>query len=162
MNQKVFKQGMAMFVKSFPEKQFDSDVMWEFLQDLEDDDFLSSISKVVMTIKDINRATNLIALIRDFAIPEYETAGEAWSKVLKGISSVGCYGYPQFNDEIIDRAVSCIGWRNICMSENISIERAHFLKIFETLSKRKRMETLIINHDIKNLITKTVNSLEVK
>ena len=153
MDYNIFMRGMALLVKSFPEKDTDMDVMWEFLQDLESDDFMSAVSKIVMTNQEINRATNLIALIRDFAMPEDSSAGEAWSKVLGGISSVGSYGYPKFDDELIDRCVSCIGWRNMCMSENIAIERAHFFKVYETLSRRKRTEVLTVNHDVKKLIT---------
>ena len=160
MDQKIFKQGMAIFVKSFPDKVFDTDVMWEFLQDLEDEDFLEAISKIVMSTKEINRATNLIALIREFAIPEDMTAGESWGQVLKQIQSVGSYNRPSFKDQITSDCVDFIGWRNLCMSENISIERAHFLKMHDTISKRERIESLTTSHDVKNLINNIVERIE--
>ena len=163
MDQKVFKKGLALFVKSFPDKVFDTDVMWEFLQDLEDEDFLMAVSKIVMTTKDINRATNLVALIRETAIPLNETAGEAWGIVLKNIQSVGSYGKPEFKDPCISRAVECIGWKNLCLSENIAIERAHFLKIYENLENRSRQQQLTKSHDVKKLIkdiTKSIGSVK--
>ena len=152
MDKRLFKQGMAMFVKSFPNKTFDSDIMWEFLKDLDGDMFIGAVSKLIMTTQDINSATNLVALIRDFAVPDKSCAGEAWAEVLKAISSVGSYGCPKFTDELIDQAVSCVGWRNMCMSENIAIERAHFLKIYDTIHKRKRVEMLTVSHDVKKMI----------
>lgn len=160
MDHKTFKQGMGLFVKSFPNKIFDSDVMWEFLKDLNDKNFLESISKIVMTVKDINSATNLIALIRDFAIPENTSAGEAWGEVIKQISSIGSYGQPSFKDSLISQVVNCIGWRNLCLSENIAIERAHFLKIYESLLKRKRVDLLTTSHDIKKLVDGIINKIE--
>lgn len=152
MEQKIFKQGMALLVKSFPDKECDYDVMWEFLQDLEDEDFLKAISKIIMTTRDINRATNLIALIREFAIPEDKTAGEAWGEVLSQIHSIGSYGSPIFKDQSITNCVNSIGWRNLCLSENIAIERAHFLKMYEAISKRQRVDSLTISHDIKKMV----------
>ena len=162
MDQITFKKGMAMFVKSFPDKPFDTDVMWEFLQDLEDSDFLEAISKIVMTTQDINRATNLIALIRNFAIPEDLSAGEAWGEVLRQISSIGSYRQPKFKDDLIAQSVSCIGWRNLCLSENIAIERAHFLKIYESLNKRKRIQTLTIDHDLNKMIKNIAETRRIK
>jgi len=159
MRESTFKRGMALFVKSFPDKETDYDVMWEFLRDLDDRDFLKAISKLVMTTKDINRATNLIALIRDHAIPEDVSAGEAWGDVLKQISSIGSYGQPNFKDPLTAKVVACIGWRNLCLSENIAIERAHFLKIYETLAKRNRIDALTISHDTKKLIDDVVSKI---
>lgn len=161
MHLKTFEQGMALFVKSFPDKPFDSDVMWEFLQDLDDADFLKAVAQIVMTNKDINRATNLVALIREIAIPLNETAGEAWGIVLKNIQTIGSYGRPNFEDPCISKAVDCIGWRNLCLSENIAIERAHFLKIYESLENRSRKQQLTQSHDVNKLIqdiTKNIGS----
>ena len=142
MDNKTFKQGMATLVKVFPDKDVDFDTTWEYLKDLKNDDFLKAINSIVMTCKDINRATNMIALIRDHAIPEDLSAGEAWLKVMKAISSIGSYGRPQFENELIDKSVASVGWRNLCMSENISVERAHFLKIYESIASRCRTHTL--------------------
>lgn len=160
MEYNTFKKGMGLLVKAFPEKENDYDLMWEFLQDLEDEDFIKAISKIVITTKDINRATNMIALIRESALPENILAGEAWAEVLKEISKTGSWGKPQFNDPLIVRAVECIGWKNMCMSENIAIERAHFLKVFDSLSARNRIATLTVSHDVKKLISSVVENLD--
>lgn len=149
-----------MIVKTFPDKDCDYEVMWEFLKDLDGDSFLKSISNIIMTKNDINKATNMIALIRENAIPKGLTAGEAWAEILEKISSVGSWGYPKFANPLINEAVSCIGWRSMCMSENISIERAHFLKVFESLSTRKRNEDLTISHDVKGLINSISQNMD--
>lgn len=45
--------------------------------------------------------------------------------------------------EIARKAVKRIGWQNICLSEEISIERANFRQIYEAITEReKRMAQL--------------------
>jgi hypothetical protein len=146
MKKQTFDKGMAVFVKQFPEKLIDMDIAWQYLSDLGDQVFLGAISKIVMTKQDVNRSTNLIALVREFAIPEIPQAGEAWGEVLRKIQTVGSYGAPQFSSQVIQKAVDCIGWKTLCMSENIAIERAHFLKIYETFEKRQRIDDLTCDY----------------
>ena len=41
-------------------------------------------------------------------------------------------------DPITRKCVESIGYLELCMSENIMVERAHYQKIFEVYSKRER------------------------
>ncbi len=163
MERNTLIKGLAVLVRTFPEKIFEPDLLWEFLKDLDDQSFLESITKIIATKHDVNKATNIIALIRDNAIPEGLTAGEAWREVLRQISKAGSYGSPEFSDALIGQAVACIGWRTLCLSENISIERAHFLKSFESISKRQRTQDLISSQDTLKLtasITKGITHVK--
>jgi hypothetical protein len=63
---------------------------------------------------------------------------EAWGVVKEAIRKVGSYRLPQFEDPIIAKAVDCIGWRELCLSENQIADRAHFSKIYEQLINRQR------------------------
>lgn len=153
MTRLTFEKGMALLAKSFPNKDKDFDVYWAFLKDLDDRSFLNAIIKIIKTNKDINTATNLVALIRDNAISSNITAGEAWAKVLKQVKEVGSYGNPRFNDTIIQKSVDCIGWKNICLSENISFERAHFFKVYDSLSLRERNDRLAMPETTNKLIS---------
>jgi hypothetical protein len=46
-------------------------------------------------------------------------------------------------DEATRQAVKAIGYRQICMSENIGIERAHFYKTHKAIVSREHQEHLI-------------------
>lgn len=61
---------------------------------------------------------------------------EAWGIVQKEISRVGAYRSPVFADPIIAKAVDCIGWQTLCMSENQVADRAHFAKVYEGLLRQ--------------------------
>jgi hypothetical protein len=68
------------------------------------------------------------------------TAGDAWREVMRAVNDVGCQNNtPTFSHPLVKRAVQAIGFRNIGMSENVSVERAHFLKIYaEMLEESQR------------------------
>ena len=69
--------------------------------------------------------------------------GEAWEDVLMTIRK---FGYPQeleaMNslDELTRKCVKRIGYQNICMSDNISADRANFRMIYETEAQRKKTD----------------------
>jgi hypothetical protein len=69
--------------------------------------------------------------------------GEAWEEVLMAIRR---FGYPQeleaMNslDDLTRKCVKRISYQNICMSDNISADRANFRMIYETEAQRKRTD----------------------
>lgn len=67
------------------------------------------------------------------------TEFEAWDEVVQQISKSGYYKEPEFSTPLISRAVDGIGgWKNLCMSENLEYDRAHFIKAYQ--STRNRIE----------------------
>lgn len=88
-----------------------------------------------------------IAEIREMAssvqhgsIPDW---GEGWEQVLLAIRRYGTYRIPEAMesfDPITKRCVERLGFRNICMSENINHDRANFRMIYEQLAEREKKE----------------------
>ena len=70
------------------------------------------------------------------------TAAEAWEQVSELIQSVGPYRAPTYSCDVVKRAVRAIGWRQLCMGENPEADRAHFLRLYESMrgSERSRQE----------------------
>lgn len=69
---------------------------------------------------------------------------EAWGEVQKEIMRTGAYRSPKFNDPVIAKAVDCIGWQNLCASENHGVDRAHFAKIYEGLLRQAETERRLL------------------
>ena len=93
---------------------------------------------------------------------------EAWEKVLYAISVYGRDNKAdamEYFDEVTRTVVARIGWFNLCTSEDISIERANFRQIFQTV-KQKRIHDNQLHPGIRKVIeaTKETNRklLEVK
>ncbi len=130
----------------FPEKKINTLVVYPFLQDLTDQEFEKAITEIITTQEEIYASTNIVALIRKKAKQvKALTAGEAWGIVKKEISSIGYWGKPKFNDSIIEKTVEIIGWRTLCVTERPSIERAQFMKIYESLVSRENDNNITIN-----------------
>lgn len=64
-------------------------------------------------------------------------SGEAWGEVVRQLHSVGYYGRPSFSHPAVAKAVKAIGWYELCVSENPTADRAHFLRIYEGYRERE-------------------------
>lgn len=94
-----------------------------------------------------NKWSPSIAEIRETAstvqsgsIPDW---GDGWEQVIMAIRKYGSYRIPEAMesfDPITRQCVERLGFRNICMSENIAADRANFRMIFEQLAERKQKE----------------------
>lgn len=74
-----------------------------------------------------------------------KAAGEAWQEVMTYIVDNGCHnGTPEFSHPIIKKAVQAIGLEEIGMSEDVMVERAHFLKIYADLSQRALSDSAML------------------
>lgn len=133
--------------------------LWFFqLKDLDYKTAEAALNKWVAT----NKWSPSIAELREAAaeltqgeIPDW---GEAWEKVLKAVWHWGSYepekAMESF-DEITRQAVKRVGYRDICMSENISVERANFRMVYETIAARKKQDAQI-PPQIQGLIQKAM------
>lgn len=90
-----------------------------------------------------NKWSPSIAEIREITTTiqygEQLTWGEAWERALNAVRRYGSYNRQAALDSLdplTRRCVENIGYLDLCMSENIMVERAHFQKIFEVYSKR--------------------------
>lgn len=65
------------------------------------------------------------------------SGAEAWGLVQAEIRSIGSWGSPRFESAKVQRVVDMMGWLNICQSENLAVDRAQFMRIFDTLADRE-------------------------
>ena len=100
-------------------------------------DYFPSVARIVAAAEELDP--------RNEKIP---TAAEAWEEVEKLIIQFGPYRAPQYSCDTVRRAVRAIGWRQLCMGENIEADRAHFLRLYESM-KNKRKEAKEIEQVMK-------------
>lgn len=97
-----------------------------------------------------NKWSPSIAEIREMSssvtngdIPDW---GDGWEQVLMAIRKFGTYRIPEAMesfDPITKQCVERLGFKNICMSENIAVDRANFRMIYEQIAERKHKEAQI-------------------
>ena len=100
-------------------------------------DFFPSVARIVAAAEELDP--------RNEKLP---TAAEAWEEVEKQICSAGIYKPPVFSSELVRRAARSIGWLQLCSSENPAADRAHFLRLYESM-KNKRKEAKEIEQVMK-------------
>jgi hypothetical protein len=81
-------------------------------------------------IADVRRA--VIETAEPFPSPE-----EAWIEVHRMIARVGGHGTPSWSSPVVGSAVAAFGWIDLCQSENVVADRAHFFRIYEACRDRE-------------------------
>ena len=72
--------------------------------------------------------------------------GSGWEQVLRAIRKYGMYEQQKAldsMDEITRKSVERLGFREICLSENIVTDRANFRMIYEELAARKKQDSTL-------------------
>ncbi len=95
----------------------------------------------------LNKWSPSIADIREMATSishgELPSWGDAWEEVLRAIRKYGSYRPVEAMNSLSPlarKATERIGFRNLCISENISADRANFRMIYEQLAEREKKE----------------------
>lgn len=128
----------------------------------------AAIQKYMLTNKFPPTIADLREMATTISIGEIPDWGEGWEKVLNAIRRFGYMRETealQSMDEITKTCVKRLGWRNICMSENINHDRANFRMIYEQITERTKKESalpLSLSNTIKQLNTNVVKQLESK
>jgi hypothetical protein len=92
--------------------------------------------------------------------PEQVTSSEAWGEVTSAIRN---YGYYREEEALASMSpttaqlVRYMGWREICMSEDIGVIRGQFLRMYEQIATREQEKQLLppaMQDEIKQLSNK--------
>ena len=94
------------------------------------------------TVSDLNREIN------EIKTPSAEklTMEEGWGQVREGMQKFGYYRQDKFLESlspVVREVVEILGIENLCTSENTIADRAHFFKMFESATKRRKEAKLI-------------------
>ena len=120
------------------------DLWYGFLKDID----YAVCKNAVMRIISTSKWPPKIAEIREAAVQIVTVRtdadwSDAWSKVIRSIGRFGQNRQEEaleYMGEDAARIVKRMGWKNICMSENISAERSNFRQAFE--NERNSSNTL--------------------
>ena len=118
------------------------EVYWDALKDLPFNIAMTSARKVISTLE--NPFLPMPAVFRGVAAqitgPNIPPAPDAWAEVTKSIRNLGIYREPEALaslSPLTRKAVEAIGFKDICLSENIDVIRGQFRMAYEALEKRE-------------------------
>lgn len=78
--------------------------------------------------------------------PQQMTAAEAWEEVNRVLDRFGYYRQVEAMQSIpplAARVVRAMGFNTLCLTQNISVERAQFLRMYEQFAGREQDNTLL-------------------
>ena len=121
--------------------------MWYALMgDLSYDVCAVAIKKYMLTNKFPPTVAEIRELASNIVNGDPLTWGESWERALAAVRKYGSYNKAEALeslDTITRKCVESIGYMELCMSENIMVERAHFQKVFEVFAKREQTDKQI-------------------
>jgi len=149
MTKEQFKNILAGLISNYPGLKIDNAAQFNFwyesLKDIDYELCQIGVMKMVQTLK----FTPTIASIREACtLDNTPTVTEAWDEVMSCVKGYGSYREVdalESMEPITRRVVESMGYRNICMSENIMAERAHFIKLYDQMAIRERQDNLLPN-----------------
>lgn len=116
----------------------------------------------------LNKYSPAISEIRETASElvngEVGEWGDAWEEVRKAIGKFGIYRTEEAMESLSPlarEATKRIGFRNICLSDNITADRANFKKVYESLAEREKKNAQV-SDNMKQLIAKTQGALQIE
>lgn len=105
----------------------------------------AAIMRVIQTSEFFPRVSRIVEAYHEIETElkgdDYPTDADAWREVLLLIQDVGQYrGEPAFSHPMIGLTVKGFGWYELCVSENGGIDRAQFLKMYNTNVARDKSD----------------------
>lgn len=125
----------------------DSVKIWfSLLKDIPYDVLNVAIQKYILTAIYPPTIAELRRLSSEIVQGQQPDWGESWEQVQKAVRRYGMYRQEEAMksmDDITRKCAERIGFRNICLSENVSVERANFRMIYENLVEREKQDDQI-------------------
>ena len=135
-------------------------IWYSLLKDLDYESANVAIQKHIL----VSKFPPTIADIREQAVTvtigDKPTWSDGWEEVLRAIRKFGMYREREALDsmtEITRKAVQRLGFKEICMSENLMADRANFRMIFETMADREQA-----NKQIPVSISRLIGEIQKK
>lgn len=168
---KVLVKGMkAVYTSERFLPDADSVKIWfQMLGDLDYRTASAGIQKYILTNKFPPTIADIREICADVQNGEIEDWGDGWEKVLKAIRYFGSYRETEALETLDDLTRQCVvrlGFRNLCLSENITADRANFRIMYENLAERQKKASQIpvaLSNSIEALrLTDGTKILEMK
>jgi hypothetical protein len=132
---------MALFEIAFPRfelKPGAPDLYYRLLQDIDGEILSAAANQLIATATFFPAISEWRQAALDImtAKNNIPSAEEAWEEVQTACIRIGHYKTPTFTHPLIERSVQCMGWQNICMSEEPEWMRKDFIKTYNVFLKR--------------------------
>lgn len=142
MNKEQFIKGLKYLSLAY-NKEFDEEqatVWYDFFKDVDFEVFRQAVKRIIPKNKYLPSIAELRGEIAQMTNPLLQlNVDDEWNNVIEAIRKHGTYitaeEFSKFNETTL-KVIKTIGWRRLCLSENIEFERRTFYDIFKSYQKR--------------------------
>ena len=154
---------IAAVYPRFEVDEFKQNVWLEMLQDVPYELAQVCVKKLILESHYPPAIADIRKQVAEISTPKSEKldGATAWGEVTKAIGWYGSYGTEEALASMSPRIVRMIGWREICMSEELGVIRGQFLKMYEQVSAKERQE-LLLPESLKSQINALGARMELK
>lgn len=148
MDRKEFAQTCEIIKAFFPKFQENIDskqkktIWYEMFEDLEFDVTSTALKKVLAESKYMPTVAEIRQAVANIKNPKNEMTGsEAWGQIRKAIQRFGSWNVQdayQSMDPEVRKLAKRFGFKDLCVSENIMADRAHFIKLWKQQQEKKQ------------------------
>lgn len=154
---------LGMIAVAYPNmKEVDDltvETWYDCLSDIDLEVALAAVKKNILespfppTIADIRKQVADVVTLKEDKLD----ISEAWGEVVKAMQTHGSYSEIEALKSMnptTKKVVKYMGWREICLSENLGVIRGQFLRMYETVAARERQDRLLpesFKKDIKQI-----------
>ena len=146
MDLQVFVKCISVLEKSYDKFNITNDkdklMLWyEMLGDRSEIEFMLGVKKYIKSSEFAPTIAGIKKAIADIITSQAPDGMEAWNELQMAIRRFGMYREQEALESLSDRTrrvVKSLGFKNLCISENQMADRAHFLRMFESMSSRER------------------------
>jgi hypothetical protein len=132
---------IAFLAASYPNAKIPEatvEIYIEFLTPMDYNEVTAASRRIVKTAKFFPTIAEITEAVEKVSPDQLPDADQAWGEVMQQLSSVGHIGVPQFSHDAIREAVKAMGWINLCLSENVGVDRGQFIKIYNSVKNRHK------------------------
>ena len=137
-------------VNLIPDKQ-SKEVWFTMLADLDYNICLTALKEHISTCKFAPTISEIREKCAGITSTQIYDWGDGWEQVKRAIRKYGMYQTEKAldsMDNITRRCVKRLGFKELCLSENVTADRANFRMIYEQVEKQEKEES-VLSIDLK-------------
>jgi predicted ribosome quality control (RQC) complex YloA/Tae2 family protein len=131
-------------------------IWYEMIGELDYNKAAVSVKRHLATSKFPPTVNDILVASADISENRIQTSADAWNDVLEAIRKFGVYRVEEGVNSLQEptRSIMRNQFRETCLSENLMADKAHFLRMYDTYSKRDQTERLLpetLKNEVKSL-----------
>ena len=113
------------------------------LEDVSAAEVAAALKRYLATSKWLPAASEIRTIVAESRHGRRRPGADAWGDVLKAVGRYGMNRSPAFDDPLVAHCVARLGWRELCLSENATADRARFIELYDQQARAAAEDAVV-------------------